>query len=301
MSIINKHRPKAFSEVIGQDAAVKALQRAIVDKSAQTFLITGPSGVGKTTLARIAAKTAGAKHGDILKHNGVVHTGVEDMRALLETVAYRPNFGEASAIIVDEFHGLSKQAMNAILDCTEEPPEWLYWFICTTEPTKVPAPIKTRSVHIALKPVRDTVMKPWLKETAKRDKLSTKFVDLCVESSGGSPRQALVNLAAVQGAKDEDQATELLASAEETTEMVDLAKLLTKGGSLEQACSIIKRMKDSNQNPEAVRVMIVRYLTAVALNTKSTRHLAVLEEFSTPFPPQDGLAPVLVGCSRLLR
>lgn len=299
MSLITKHRPKKFADVIGQDAAVRSLEKAI--STNHTFLITGPSGVGKTTLARIAAKVAGANHGDILKHNGVVHTGVEDMRGLLETIAYRPNYGEASAIIVDEFHGLSKQAMNAVLDCTEEPPEWLYWFICTTEPTKVPAPIKTRSVHIGLKPVRDGVMKPWLKDIAKADKLNTKFVDLCVENSGGSPRQALVNLAAVQGAKSEDEANELLANAEESKEGIDLVKLLTKGGSFKDAQNIIRRIKDTNQNPESIRILIVRYLTAVALNTGSGKHLAVLEEFTKPFNPQDGLAPILLGCARLMK
>lgn len=298
MSLITKYRPTKFKDVIGQDAAVRSLEKGLY--KAQTFLLTGPSGVGKTTLARIAAAHIGAHKGDILKHNAVVHTGIDEMRALLEIVAYRPNFGDASAIIIDEFHGLSKQAMNAVLDCTEEPPEWLYWFICTTEPTKIPTPIKTRSVHIALKPVAYDKLITLLGTVAKAEKLNNKFVELCADEAGGSPRQALVNLAAVQGAKDKDQAADLLASAAESKEAIDLAKLLTKGGTFDQARALIKAMKETSQNPENVRVLIVRYLTAVAINSGSTRHIAVLDEFCRPFAPQDGLAPILLGCARLM-
>lgn len=305
-TLITKYRPKKFDDVIGQPAAVKALERAIKDGTSQTFLLTGPSGVGKTTLARIAAKAAGAEKGDTFLHNGVVNTGVEDMRGLLELINYRPSHGEASAIIIDEFHGLSKQAMNAILDATEEPPEWLYWFICTTEPTKVPAAIKTRCVGLHLKPVKDEALEELIVKVARAEKFKTNtdIMALCVEAALGSPRQLLTNLAVVQGCKSTEEAREALASAQESGEAVDLAKMLVGGkGSFKQAQNIIKVLRETNQNPENVRVLICRYVTAVALNADGhflQKQLAVLEEFGEPFNPQDGLAPLVVRCARLM-
>lgn len=304
--MINKYRPTKFNEVIGQDSAVRSMRTALSNTRAHTFLLTGPSGCGKTTLARIAAKEVGCHKNDVIEINGTVTTGIDDVRQILSMTEYKPMHGEASAIIVDEFHGLSKQAVSALLKATEEPPTWLYWFIATTEPTKIPVAIKTRAVHISLKPVRDELLIDLLNEIAdqERIKVSKDILKVCVSEAMGSPRQAISNLVAVADIKSLDAAKEALASAQGSTEAIDLAKLLVGGrGSFSEVQQLLLKMRDSNQNPESVRQTIRAYVTAVALKANGgflQKQLAVLEEFSQPFNPMDQLTPLLLGCARLM-
>src|SRR3990167_7232725 len=126
-------------------------------------------------------------------------TGIDDIRRVTETLNYRPiGAGTIRAIIVDECHRLSPAAYAALLKPLEEPPKWVYWFLCTTELGKVPANIKTRCTAYGLRAVPTPEIRVLLTDIAKKERIVGKHVesviDLCAKEATGSPRQALVFL-----------------------------------------------------------------------------------------------------------
>lgn len=301
-SLINKYRPEDFDEVIGQDAVVRSLEKSIADRNSNGYLFTGPSGTGKTTLARLVAKALGCLPADILEVDGATETGIDDMREVLSGLMYRP-LGEGSmkAVIVDEFHALSKNAVTALLKSMEEPPSWVLWFVCTTEPTKVPVAVKTRCLAYQLKEVRSTELFDFLGATEEAKDVSDDILDLCAREAHGSPRQALSNLGVCLAAKDKEEAADLLRAAGDSTEAIDLARLLLSGGSWADARDILIKLKE--KSPESVRHTVRAYTTAVILNPKSKgteSAFAVLEAFSEPFHSSDGASPLVLACGKLL-
>jgi DNA polymerase-3 subunit gamma/tau len=304
-SLINKYRPQEFAQVVGQDPVVRSLQAVLKRGSSKTFLFTGGSGTGKTTIARIVARELGCLPADLLEIDAVTFTGVDDMRAVTANLIYKPlGEGAVKAIIVDEVQGLSKQALQSLLKILEEPPSWVCWFLCTTEPTRIPENIRTRCTRYDLKPVSVLVLGDLLEDVANKEKLNLdgKIIDLCAREANGSPRQALVNLTACSGAKTYAEAQELLRSATDSEEAVNLARALVKGAQWEEVWRIVNGLQ--NINPESVRHVVRAYVLRVALNAKSEatagRSLEILSEFSEPFNSADGLAPVLLACGRVL-
>lgn len=303
-TLITKYRPKKFDSVIGQDVAVRALKSALKKGNVRSFLFTGPSGVGKTTLARLTAKEVNCAAADILEIDAATHTGIDAMRDIANTIHYSPIGGGSKAIIVDECHALSRQAIQSILKSIEEPPEWGYWMLCTTEPTKVPVTIRNRCLHLALKPVIKSTLVELLTDIAKQEGYKGKqlkaIIDLCAVEAQGSPRQALANLAACAEAKTVEDAAELMHSAFESSEAIDLARALMKGFRWKDLKPILEGLKD--QNAESVRQVVRAYMTSVALKADGQTlqtALAVLEEFSEPCNPQDGITPIVLACGRL--
>jgi len=295
------YRPQKLEDVIGHDSIVKSLPLAL-KKGTQSFLLTGPSGVGKTTLARIAARMGGCSKNTITEVNAASHTGVDDMRGVLEMLQFRP-FGEVEkrAIILDECHMLSKSAWNSLLKAVEEPPEFILWFLCTTDPTKVPATIKTRCVAYHLKLLQEREIRKIVAQVAKQEGIKLRediFSLVCGQAAGGSPRQALTNLATCREASTKKEASDLLRSALESEPTLELCKFLVSGStSWLKAMEIYGKLAD--EHPEGVRIQVCNYLAVVLKNSKTEKStlavLSALEHFSVPLGPEKSGLLLAIG------
>lgn len=302
MTLITKHRPKTWEEVVGQDASVTAMERLLSSGRSKAFLLSGPSGTGKTTLARIGAKSMKC---EITDFPAAKYTGVDDMRTVVDSLYTRP-FGKLpnKAIIMDECQKLSKNAWDSLLKAVEEPPSYVYWFFCTTELGKVPAAIKTRCSPIVLKPVSDEELFKYVKEICASDRLkvSDSIIDVVVREAFGSPRQALVNLGLVEGFTDRKDALAALKTAIESEGVISLCKFLMKGGSWSKAMSEVKKL--DGENPESIRIVVSAYFAKVAMgaetDTSAAAALNILEAFSGEWSQQDGTASLIRAIGSVL-
>ena len=171
--LARKWRPRKFSELVGQEHVVRALSNALeTGRVHHAFLFTGTRGVGKTTIARIFAKSLNCERGvgaepcgvceicqsvdqgrfvDLLEIDAASNTGVDDVREVIENAQYLPTRGRYKVYLVDEVHMLSKNAFNALLKTLEEPPEHVKFLLATTDPQKLPVTVLSRCLQFNLK------------------------------------------------------------------------------------------------------------------------------------------------------
>ncbi|MBM3488631.1 MAG: DNA polymerase III subunit gamma/tau, partial [Alphaproteobacteria bacterium] len=218
--LARKYRPSTFAELIGQDAMVRTLRNAFASgRLAHAFILTGVRGVGKTTTARIIARAlncigpdgksgptiepcgvcphciaiADDRHVDVLEMDAASRTGVDDVRELIEGVAYRPVMGRYKVYIVDEVHMLSKPAFNALLKTLEEPPEHVKFVFATTEIRRIPITVLSRCQRFDLRRVPPELLATHLAAVAGREgaALDDGALRLLVRAADGSVRDAL--------------------------------------------------------------------------------------------------------------
>lgn len=304
MSLLTKYRPQKFSEVIGQDLVVRSLQAALKEKRGKVFLFTGPPGTGKTTLARLSAEFLGCSEFEVTEVDAATYTGIDDIRALTSSLAYRPLDHSSKALIIDEAHALSRQAFQAMLKNLEEPPEWAYWFLCTTEPGKLPSTIVSRSLRYDLKALDVRVLGDLYDRVCEAEDLMLPgdVGDLVIREAHGSPRQLLANLAVCMGAKSRREAAELLKTAEGSTVAFNLAQALYRGAKWPEVKRLIAEMGDVNA--ESVRQVVLAYGRKILEGDGSEKRdggaLEVLSCFEEPYNSMSGTIPVWMSCARLL-
>ena len=211
-----KYRPENFKEIIGQEVVVQTIYNSIkTNKIPNAYLFTGIRGTGKTTLARLVAKSLNCMNGidkiceenycehcesisnsnnlDVLEMDAASKTGVDDVRDLIEFSRYPPNSAKYKIFIIDEVHMLSKQAFNALLKTLEEPPEYLKFIFCTTEIKKIPITVVSRTQRFDLSRVNSEILFKFIQEIKNKEngKVSDDAIRLIVKISEGSVRDAL--------------------------------------------------------------------------------------------------------------
>lgn len=301
-ALINRYRPQQWSEVVGNTALVKSLQASVDTRNSHGYILSGIKGVGKTTTARIISNALGCNNP--FEQDGARSNGVDDMRYLLEMLRFRPLFeGQIHVFLLDEAHMLSRQAWTAILKSVEEPPDWVYWIFCTTDPSKLPDTVRSRCVHAQFKPVNKDDLFDLLIRICDAEKFATPddVVDLCVNEAQGSPRQAIANLALTFSASDRNEAAPLLEAPASEAEVIDLIKALLNGAGWLVLKPILNRLSETNA--ETIRQAIRAYLTKVILNTDKVERIsglfALLELFSEPMYSND-LTPIVLAVGRHL-
>ena len=213
--LARKWRPRAFEELVGQTHVVTALVNALESKRLHhAYLFTGTRGVGKTTLARILAKSINCETGitskpcgkcracteidsgrfvDLLEVDAATNTKVDEMRELLDTAQYMPVAGRFKVYIIDEVHMLSRHAFNSMLKTLEEPPEHVKFILATTDPQRLPVTVLSRCLQFNLMPLPPAVIAGHLKRVLEAEKIPFEEGALALvgKAAAGSVRDSL--------------------------------------------------------------------------------------------------------------
>ncbi len=214
-ALARKWRPRTFAELSGQEHVVQALTNALErGRLHHAYLLTGTRGVGKTTIARIFAKSLNCVRGvtatpcgicpacvdidagrfvDLLELDAASNTGIDNMREILDNARYAPTVGRYKVYLIDEVHMLSKAAFNSMLKTLEEPPEHVKFVLATTDPQKIPVTVLSRCLQFNLKLLPVSVISERLSEILRAEKVpfDDAAVTVIARSARGSMRDAL--------------------------------------------------------------------------------------------------------------
>ncbi|MEK7586089.1 MAG: DNA polymerase III subunit gamma/tau [Patescibacteria group bacterium] len=197
IALYRKYRPESWDDVIGQDHIVKAIEGALkTGKVAHAYLLCGPRGTGKTTIARIIAHTLGSSVNDIYEMDAASNRGIDDVRDIRENVRTLPFDSKYKIYILDEVHMFTKDAWNALLKTIEEPPDHVIFILATTELEKIPETIVSRCQSFIFKKPNDAILSLHIKDIAKREgyKLEEGGAELIALLADGAFRDALGTL-----------------------------------------------------------------------------------------------------------
>ena len=254
-----KYRPQTFDDLIGQDVVAETISNSIkANKVPNAYLFTGIRGIGKTTTARIVAKSLNCSNGtdnlckenfcenctaisnsnhiDVLEMDAASKTGVDDVRDLIEFSRYGPTTAKYKIFIIDEVHMLSKQAFNALLKTLEEPPEYLKFIFATTEIKKIPITVVSRCQRFDLSRIKSFELFNFIKEIKNKENgnASDDALKLIVKISEGSVRDALSLLDRALLTLDENRELDLSAAQKifgyfDKSQLITLFELIFEG------------------------------------------------------------------------
>lgn len=305
MEFSKVYRPHALDEVIGQEHVTVPLAHMAQNNAIpHCLLMSGPSGTGKTSTARILASFLNCTGQDLQEKNCADDTGIDDIRAIglqLQTRSLVKNGNKM--FLMDECHLLSSQAQSGLLKMTEDTPPHVYMVFVTTHPHKLLPTLLNRATHFVFKSIPDHEIEKQLLSVCAAENLqslSAKVLSSIVENAKGSMRAALVLLEQIAGIKGEQaKLNALVASGSDSErEGIEIARLLYKGGSWKPVADAIR---GCSLEPETVRRIVLGYASAILQNGKfDQRALFMIEAFQFNFY-DSGKAGLLLAAGKLTK
>ena len=283
-ALYRKYRSKSLGEIVGQSHVTDILARALKnDRVAHAYLLTGPRGIGKTSIARILAHeinklpyTDDTNHLDIIEIDAASNNGVEDVRDLREKVQIAPVSASKKIYIIDEVHMLSKAAFNALLKTLEEPPEHAVFILATTDVDKLPQTIISRTQRFSLKAISVDDAVNHLQHIAKEEKIKIddEALKLIAIRGEGSFRDSISLLDQLQSLADDktgvtkELVEEFLGLA--PSEQIDQILTAYENKDLE---AIVKLLDESEKRGIQTSLLVSQLIAAVRAQVVTKPHL----------------------------
>jgi len=271
IALYRKYRPSNFKEVIGQEHIVSVLENEVKQgKISHAYLFSGSRGIGKTSIARIFGKSIGINDEDTYEIDAASNRGIDDIRAIRESVHTLPYSSKYKLYIVDEVHMLTKEAFNALLKTLEEPPEHVLFILATTEPHKLPDTVISRcEVFNFKKPsnsaLADTILRIAGEEGCRLEKGSASLIATLAE---GSFRDAISSLQKVINSSEDtklsEEEVESVLGAPKHSLVLGVIKGIANGDG-GSALSFVKQASEANSDMEVFLKMLLRSLRFVLL------------------------------------
>lgn len=296
LNLARKWRPNNFQEIVGQDIPVKMLLNSLyLNKLFPVYLFSGQRGCGKTSSARVFAAAINCQnnsnfklnpkenkipclkcdsckamlkgsHPDFIEIDAASHTGVENVRQILESCTYLPILGRKKIYLIDEAHMLSKAAFNAFLKILEEPPASAMFILATTERQKFPATVLSRCFQVIFKPINNVNLKKHIFNICKNENINIeqKAIDILIQEAEGSARDAINMLERVRFSEKKitsDLILKVLGKVSET-EILDLFEILVEKNP-EKLLNKLNSKSFEEINPSILWNMIIQVSRAI--------------------------------------
>ena len=292
--LARKYRPSSFSEVVGQEHVLKALENSIAqNKLHQAYIFSGTRGVGKTTIARVFSKCLNCmqadspqvipcdkcsaceeikigRHMEFLEVDAASRTGVDDMRELLDSVQYKPANARFKIYLIDEVHMLSKSSFNALLKTLEEPPPHVMFLMATTEVEKVPKTVLSRCLQLNLKVIPEAKIQLHLKSLLDLESIEydEESIALIADSAQGSVRDGLTLLdqaiAHGNGSLNTDDVKALLGTIDQSY-IIELVEQVVAGNG-DGAYNALHKITELNVEYEQVLKILISVFHKISLH-----------------------------------